>query len=330
MGKRTVVVFGGGGYVGAVLVPMLLAEGYAVRVFDTFWYGKAVFVSELSNPNLQLITGDIRDSDTVSQVLKGATDVIHLACISNDPSFDLDPKLGKSINLDSFAPLVRSAKESGVQRFIYASSSSVYGVKEEEKVTEELSLEPLTDYSKFKAACEEIILKEHSADFRCTVLRPATICGVSTRQRFDLSVNILTNHAINLHKITVFGGAQFRPNLHIQDMARAYIHVLVQDKNIDGAVFNVGGENLSLDQIALKVQKQIDANLEIYHSATDDLRSYRVDSSKILNELGFKPIYSVEKAIADLQTAFLESKYENSLENPMHFNIKRMKELSLA
>jgi len=161
-------------------------------------------------------------------------------------------------------------------------------------------------------------------------LRPATICGVSTRQRFDLSVNILTNHAINLHKITVFGGAQFRPNLHIQDMARAYIHVLVQDKNIDGAVFNVGGENLSLDQIALKVQKQIDANLEIYHSATDDLRSYRVDSSKILNELGFKPIYSVEKAIADLQTAFLESKYENSLENPMHFNIKRMKELSLA
>jgi len=330
MGKRTVVVFGGGGYVGAVLVPMLLAEGYAVRVLDTFWYGKAVFASELSNPNLQLITGDIRDSDTVSQVLKGATDVIHLACISNDPSFDLDPKLGKSINLDSFAPLVRSAKEGGVQRFIYASSSSVYGVKEEEKVTEELSLEPLTDYSKFKAACEEIILKEHSADFRCTVLRPATVCGVSTRQRFDLSVNILTNHAINLHKITVFGGSQFRPNLHIQDMARAYIHVLVQDKNIDGAIFNVGGENLSLDQIALKVQKQIDANLEIYHSATDDLRSYRVDSSKILNELGFKPIYSVDKAIADIQTAFLESEYENSLENPMYFNIKRMKELSLA
>jgi len=330
MGKRTVVVFGGGGYVGAVLVPMLLSEGYSVRVFDTFWYGEAVFTTELGNPDLRLIKGDIRELAAVAEVLKGATDVIHLACISNDPSFDLDPKLGKSINLDSFAPLVKSAKESGIQRFIYASSSSVYGVKEEEKVTEELSLEPLTDYSKFKAACEEIILKEHSADFRCTVLRPATVCGVSTRQRFDLSVNILTNHAINLRKITVFGGAQFRPNLHIQDMARAYLHVLVQDKNIDAAIFNVGGANLSLDQIALKVQMQIDANLEIHHSATDDLRSYRVDSSKILNELGFKPIYSVDKAIADLQAAFLQNKYVNSLENSMYFNIKRMKELSLA
>jgi nucleoside-diphosphate-sugar epimerase len=330
MRKRTVVVFGGGGYVGAALVPMLLSEGYAVRVFDTFWYGKAVFNSELSNPDLQLITGDIREIDAVYKVLKGATDVIHLACISNDPSFDLDPKLGKSINLDSFAPLVKSAKVSGIQRFIYASSSSVYGVKEEDNVTEELYLEPLTDYSKFKAFCEEIILQEHSADFRCTVLRPATVCGVSSRQRFDLSVNILTNHAINLGKITVFGGAQFRPNLHIQDMARAYLHVLVQDKNIDAAIFNVGGENLSLDQIALKVQKQIDTNLVIHHSETDDLRSYRVDSSKILNEIGFKPLYSVDKAIADLQSAFLEGKYENSLENAAYFNIKRMKELSLA
>jgi len=330
MMKRTVVIFGGGGYVGAVLTPMLLAEGYAVRVLDTFWYGKAVFMSEFKNPNLELIAGDIRDLGAVSSALTGATDVIHLACISNDPSFDLDPELGKSINLDSFAPLVKIAKQSGVHRFIYASSSSVYGVKVEEKVTEELSLEPLTDYSRFKANCEEIILAEHSADFRCTVLRPATVCGFSTRQRFDLSVNILTNHSINLKKITVFGGSQFRPNLHIKDMARAYVHVLAQDKKIDGAIFNVGGENLSLDQIALKVQKQIDPKLEIYHSDTDDLRSYRVDSSKILDELGFKPIYSVDEAIADLQNAFVQNKFENSLENSKYFNIKRMKELSLA
>jgi nucleoside-diphosphate-sugar epimerase len=330
MAKRTVVVFGGGGYVGAVLTPMLLAEGYTVRVFDTFWYGKTVFTAEALNPNLELIAGDIRDLEAVASALKGATDVIHLACISNDPSFDLDPALGKSINLDSFTPLVKIAKQSGVHRFIYASSSSVYGVKVEEKVTEELSLEPLTDYSKFKANCEEIILAAHTSDFRCTVLRPATVCGVSSRQRFDLSVNILTNHAVNLKKITVFGGSQFRPNLHIQDMARAYLHVLAQDKKIDGAIFNVGGENLSLDQIALKVQKQIDLKLEIHHSDTDDLRSYRVDSSKILDELGFKPIYSVDQAIADLQEAFVKDKYNNSLENSMYFNIKRMKELSLA
>ena len=330
MVKRTVVVFGGGGYVGAVLTPALLAEGYIVRVFDTFWYGKNVFKEVLTNPNLRLIQGDIRNIEEVRGVLKGATDVIHLACISNDPSFDLDPGLGKSINLDSFAPLVKAAKLSGIHRFIYASSSSVYGVKVEEKVTEELSLEPLTDYSKFKATCEEIILDAHTSDFKCTVLRPATICGVSLRQRFDLSVNILTNHAISLGKITVFGGSQFRPNLHIQDMARAYLHILQQDKNIDREIFNVGGENLSLDEIALKVQKQVGKRLEIHHSHSDDLRSYRVDSSKILTKLGFKPIYSVEQAIIDLQSEFENKKFQDSLENSMYFNIKRMKELSLA
>ena len=328
--KRTVVVFGGGGYVGAVLVPLLLAQGYVVRVFDTFWYGKEVFVTEVNNSNLELVTGDVRNVEAVSAVLNGATDVIHLACISNDPSFDLDPKLGKSINLDSFSPLVNLSKKNGVQRFIYASSSSVYGVKTEEKVTEDLNLEPLTDYSRFKANCEEIILAAHSPNFRCTVLRPATVCGVSPRQRFDLSVNILTNHAINLRKIMVFGGSQFRPNLHIQDMARAYLHLLEQDKNIDGAIFNVGGENLSLDQIAQKVKNQLDFELEIHHSDTNDLRSYRVDSSKIQVDLGFKPIFSVDDAITDLQKAFVDNRYENSLENSLYFNIKRMKALSLA
>jgi nucleoside-diphosphate-sugar epimerase len=219
---------------------------------------------------------------------------------------------------------------SGVQRFIYASSSSVYGVKQEERVTEELTLEPLTDYSKFKAICEEIILEKNSTDFMCTVVRPATICGVSTRQRFDLSVNILTNHAINLRKITVFGGEQFRPNLHIQDMVRAYVHILTQEKNTKSLIFNIGGENLSLNQIALKVREQIDLNLSIEHRETDDLRSYRVDSSRISNELGFKTIYSVEQAIKDLQIAFIEKKYNNSLNNSTYFNIQRMKELNLA
>jgi nucleoside-diphosphate-sugar epimerase len=330
MSSRSVVVFGGGGYVGSALVPMLLSKDFKVKVFDTFWYGRSVFASVADNPNLELITGDIRDIHAVSEVLKNTTDVIHLACISNDPSFDLNPSLGKSINLDSFPPLVNIAKLSGVQRFIYASSSSVYGVKQEERVTEELTLEPLTDYSKFKAICEEIILEKNSTDFMCTVVRPATICGVSTRQRFDLSVNILTNHAINLRKITVFGGEQFRPNLHIQDMVRAYVHILTQEKNTKSLIFNIGGENLSLNQIALKVREQIDLNLSIEHRETDDLRSYRVDSSRISNELGFKTIYSVEQAIKDLQIAFIEKKYNNSLNNSTYFNIQRMKELNLA
>ena len=330
MNRRTVVVFGGGGYVGSALVPALLAQDFKVLVFDTFWYGETPFALMSNNPNLQIITGDIRDISAVSRVLKNATDVIHLACISNDPSFDLNPLLGKSINLDSFAPLVNIAKSSGIQRFIYASSSSVYGVKEEERVTEELSLEPLTDYSKFKAICEEIILEKNSSNFMCTVLRPATVCGVSSRQRFDLSVNILTNHAINLRKITVFGGEQFRPNLHIQDMVRAYTHILAQEKSTKNLIFNVGGENLSINQIALKVRDQIDPSLNIEHKDTDDLRSYRVDSSRILNELGFKPAYSVDQAIEDLQNAFIENKFQNSLEDSAYFNIKRMKELNLA
>ncbi len=330
MEKRIVVVFGGAGYVGSALTPELLSAGYAVRVFDTFWYGKNVFENQNKNPNLHLITGDIRNQQEVSDALKGATDVIHLACISNDPSFDLNPKLGKSINLDSFPPLVRIAKNSGVRRFIYASSSSVYGIKVEEKVTEELNLEPLTDYSKFKAECEKIILQSHSSDFRCTVLRPATICGVSNRQRFDLSVNILTNHAINRKRITIFGGSQFRPNLHIQDMVRAYLHVLREEKKIDRAIYNVGGENLSLNQIATKVREQINPDLIVEYSETNDLRSYRVDSTKIFEELEFKPIYSVDQAITDINNSFLQHKYVNSLENPIYFNINRMKELGLG
>jgi nucleoside-diphosphate-sugar epimerase len=169
MNKQTIVVFGGGGYVGSVLVPMLLKKNYRVRVFDTFWYGKDVFARHKDNIELELIKSDIRDIQSVTLALQNADIVIHLACISNDPSFDLDPKLGRSINLDSFSPLAESAKRLGINHFIYASSSSVYGIKQEDKVTEQLSLEPLTDYSKFKMLCEEIILEKHSSDFDQTL-----------------------------------------------------------------------------------------------------------------------------------------------------------------
>ena len=330
MKNRKVIVFGGGGYVGSVLIPKLLQTGIKVSVFDTFWYGKDVFSPAVSsNPNLTLIQDDIRNIPAVASALLGVTDVIHLACISNDPSFDLNPELGKSINLDCFMPLVVECKKAGVQRFIYASSSSVYGVKEEERVTEELILEPLTDYSKFKAACEFTLLELASPDFVCTVLRPATVCGVSTRQRFDLSVNILTNHAINKGKITVFGGTQHRPNLHIQDMADSYIHVLQQpEKKVSSKIYNVGGENLSLDEIAEKV-KTITGVSDIVHEPTDDLRSYRVDSSKIAEDLGFYPTKSVDNAIEDLAKAFQGNLYSESLSSSRYFNIKRMQELAL-
>jgi nucleoside-diphosphate-sugar epimerase len=216
---KTVLVTGGAGYIGAVLTPLLLEAGYKVRVLDLFLYGEQVFDNLKEKPGLQLIKGDLRNQALLRKSLAGVDAVIHLACISNDPSFELDPALGRSINYEAFIPLVDIAKESGVTRFIYASSSSVYGIKDEPNVTEELERKPLTDYSRFKAMCEDELEKRRAPDFTTVTLRPATVCGYSPRLRLDLSVNILTNHAINKGQITVFGGAQLRPNFHVRDCA---------------------------------------------------------------------------------------------------------------
>jgi len=309
-------------------VPSLIGEGYEVVAVDTFWYGREV-IDSTPRESLLVYDVDIRDQFSLSKVMHGVTDVIHLACISNDPSFDLNPQLGKSINLDAFEPLVKLSINSGVRRFIYASSSSVYGVKEEEKVTEELSLKPLTDYSKFKAMCEDILLKYTSSNFVGTVLRPATVCGWSPRQRFDLSVNILTNHAINNGQIKVFGGTQYRPNIHIEDMVDAYLLTLNAPESIvNSEVFNVGSDNLSMDQIAEEVSRNTGVD-RIIHEPTDDLRSYRIDSSKISKALGFEFRRNVGSAVIDLVKAFNEKKFQDSMNNAMYFNIKRMKELEI-
>ena len=198
-----VLVTGGAGYVGSVLVPKLLDAGYKVRVLDLYIYGRHVLDIVKDHPNLEQIQGDIRDQALLKRVLPGCDAVLHLACISNDPSFELNPELGKSINYDAFGPLVDVAKDSGVRRFIYASSSSVYGLKDEPNVTEELDLRPLTDYSKYKAMCEEVLLAKREPGFVPLILRPATVCGYSPRLRLDLTVNILTNHAVNNKKITL-------------------------------------------------------------------------------------------------------------------------------
>jgi len=248
---RKVLVTGGAGYVGAVLVPKMLESGYAVKVLDLYLYGDRVLDSVAGHPNVEQVKGDIRDRRLLEHVIPGCDSVVHLACISNDPSFELDPQLGKSINYDAFFDLVAVARDSGVKRFILASSSSVYGIKSEERVTEELALEPLTDYSKFKALCEDVLLKMQAPDFTTVVLRPATVCGYSPRLRLDLTVNILTNHAVNSGRITVFGGRQKRPNIHIDDMAAAYLHLLqAPDNQIAGKVFNVGYENYTVFELA--------------------------------------------------------------------------------
>lgn len=326
--QRTVLVTGGAGYVGSRLVPDLLSAGYQVRVLDTCWYGEPETKQTDGSSAFSLVRGDVRDEQVVLQALVGVTDVIHLACISNDPSYDLDPDLGKSINLDSFLPLVKSAKDSGVSRFIYASSSSVYGVKEEENVTEDLALEPLTDYSRFKAECEDILLAERAPGFISTTLRPATVCGPAPRQRMDLTVNLLTNHAYNSGVIKVFGGSQYRPNLHIRDMCRAYLTILEQDaEHIDGQVFNVGTDNLTVMEIAERVRGFVSKEVDLVVEPSPDNRSYRISSERIFEHLGFRPLHTVDDAIRDLLEWFDRGAFPGGLTDSRYFNIARMQEI---
>ena len=329
---KSVLVTGGAGYVGSVLVPKLLKAGYRVKVIDLFMYGNDVLKSVTGHPNLAQIKGDIRDVSLLKREIPGTDAIIHLACISNDPSYELNPSLGKSINYNAFLPLVDISKDAGVKRFIFASSSSVYGVKKEENVTEELSLEPLTDYSKFKALCEEYLLKKQSSEFTVLVLRPATVCGYSPRLRLDLTVNILTNHALNSGKISVFGGEQKRPNLHIEDMTDLYVKTLEYPKEkIAGKIFNVGYENYKVIEIAQMVKDTIGKkNIQVVVTESDDKRSYCVSSEKIKKELGFIPRRSVQEAISDLQNAFEGNLVPNAMTDIRYYNIKTMQALNLT
>lgn len=328
---KRVLVTGGAGYVGSNLVPKLLGRGYEVTVLDVYTYGEEVLASSRGNPNLREVKGDLRDLPTVQRALDGCDAVIHLACISNDPSFELDPDLGKSINYDAFRPLVKASKDVGVRRFIYASSSSVYGIKEEQNVHEGLPLKPLTDYSKFKAMCEDVLDEEREPGFVTLTLRPATVCGYAPRLRLDLTVNILTNHAVNNGKIRVFGGKQLRPNIHVDDMTDLYCQSLeYAPALIDGNVFNAGYENHSVMDIAETVRGVIGQTVDIAVEPTNDNRSYHISSEKIRRELGFEPSHTIEDAVRDLQTAFNAGKIPNSMSDDRYYNIKRMQAINLA
>jgi nucleoside-diphosphate-sugar epimerase len=327
---KSVLVTGGAGYVGSVLVPGLLDKGYHVKVLDLYMFGEHVLDAVKEHPNLEQIKGDIRNRKLLEQVIPGCAAVIHLACISNDPSFELDPELGKSINYDAFFGLVDVSRASGVRRFIYASSSSVYGIKEEPNVTEDLPLMPLTDYSKYKAMCEQVLLQKRKPGFVTLILRPSTVCGYSPRMRLDLTVNILTNHAVNNKKITVFGGQQMRPNIHIADMVDVYLKALEwPDEVIDGKIYNVGYENYKVIEIAEMVRKVVGQEVEIVTTPTDDNRSYHVSSQKIRRELGFVAQHSVEDAVCDLVAAFQAGQIPDPMTDIRYYNIKMMQHLRL-
>ncbi len=333
MSKGHVLVTGGAGYVGSALVPKLLDAGYDVTVLDLYLYGDGalVFPTCNANPRLRQVKGDLRDAATVAKALDGVTTVIHLACISNDPSYDLDPTLGRSINYEAFRPLVRAAKAAGVSRFIYASSSSVYGVKEEAEVTEDLPLEPLTDYSKFKALCEQELLEERAPGFTVCTLRPSTVCGYAPRQRLDVVVNIFTNQAVNNGKIRVTGGPQKRPNIHIDDMCAAYLHLLEQPaEKIDGKIWNAGDTNYSILELAEMVKKVIGPQVEIEVQPTNDPRSYHVSGKRIRDEIGFHLTHTLEQAVQGVADAIRDGRLTDSLNNPLYFNIKQMQQTKLV
>tara|TARA_Y100001970_G_scaffold53704_1_gene68092 strand:- start:31797 stop:32774 length:978 start_codon:yes stop_codon:yes gene_type:complete len=323
---KKLFITGGAGYVGAVLVPYLLEKGYTITTLDLMIYGEDVLKK---HKNLKIIKGDIRDIKLLEKVIPGHDTLIHLACISNDPSFELNPELGKSINYDAFLPLVEISKKS-VKRFIFASSSSVYGIKKEKNVEESMGLEPLTDYSKFKADCEKLLLKYKSENFDTVILRPATVCGYSPRQRLDLVVNILTNLAYKKRNISVFGGDQLRPNIHIDDMAKAYEVLIEADKSkVSGQIFNVGYENQTVLQLAETVKKVIGDDVKLERSKSDDNRSYHISSKKIEKILGFKTQKNIKDAVSDLKKAFEDGRLPNSLNEEKYFNIKKMQSLKL-
>jgi len=327
MSKENVFVTGGAGYVGSILIQKLINKGYDTRVLDLMWFGSQGLNSV--KDKCETIKGDIRDSKLVEKCLDNTDYVIHLAAISNDPCSDLNPELTKQVNYVATKNLIKLSKEKGIKRFIYASSSSVYGVKKEPNVTENLPLEPLTIYSRTKVWAEKIVRENNNEKFTAVNIRPATVCGYSPRMRLDLTVNILTNHAINKGKITVFGGEQKRPNIHIEDITDYYIDLLkVPKEKIAGETFNAGYENHTVMQIAEMVRDVIGNHVQIETTPTDDLRSYHISSEKIKRVLGLSPKKTIKDAIIDLKNAF-ENNLIPNLNDLNYKNIEKMKELNL-
>ena len=283
-----IFVTGACGYKGSVLVPKLLRAGHMVRAFDIMWFGNHLE----PHPNLEVIRGDVRNIAEVD--LTGVDAIIHLSSVANDPCSDLDPKLTWEISCLATMQLADRARRQGVGRFIYASSGSVYGVKEEEQVTEDLELTPISEYNKTKMCAERIILS-YDRDMAVQVVRPATVCGYSPRMRLDVAVNLLTMQALKKGEITVLGGDQTRPNIHIDDITDLYLFLLDHPEHV--GVYNAGFENLTILEIARMIAEEIPA--EIIVKPSNDPRSYRVNSDRLL-ATGFRPKKSVRDAVSEI------------------------------
>ena len=304
-----ILVTGAAGYKGSALIPKLLSAGHQVVSFDTEWFGDML----PEHPNLKKVNGDVRLIDTVP--LDGADCVIHLASIANDPCGDLNPKLTWEVSALATMQLADRCYRQGIGHFIYASSGSVYGLKSEEHVVEELSAEPLSEYNKTKMVAERVVLS-YSRDMTIQVVRPATVCGVSPRMRLDVAVNLLTMQALRHNEMTVLGGSQVRPNIHIDDITDVYMHFL-QNPELTG-VYNAGFENISIMDLAVMIAEKTGAKLTVKES--NDPRSYRVNSDKLLGT-GFKPSKSVAIAIDDIISAYNAG---DLTDEDRHYNLRWM------
>ena len=325
--KGSVLVCGGAGYVGSKLVFRLATQGYRVFVFDTFWFGPTL----PRHPNIFPITYDMRERPFIPTPTDGSRikTVIHLACISNDPCFDLNPALARAVNFECFEPFVACARERGVERFIYASSSSVYGISDAERVTEDHPLNPLTDYSRYKIECEKVLLRYQRHDFHPVIVRPATVCGTSPRMRFDLIVNLLTRQAIETGVITIHSETNCRTNIHIDDLCRLYEYLVERPlAQVSGQIFNAGGENMTLLEIAHWVALLTGAGIILKPTATDG-RSYRITSWLVERKIGFRPEKTVADAISDICGAVRAGSLSTA-PSPLTVNIERMRELGLG
>ncbi|NQS98374.1 MAG: SDR family oxidoreductase [candidate division Zixibacteria bacterium] len=326
--QRRVLVPGGGGYVGARLAPELLNRGYRVRIVDIFWFGEHVLDSVRGHPNLEIIKGDLRNRELVKRSLKDVTDVIHLACISNDPSADLDPQFTKSISFDAVVMLLEEAKKMPLQRFIYAGSSSVYGIKDEPNVTEDSPHKPLTLYAKYKSDTIPYVLGLEEAGIAPVVIHPGTLCGWSPRQRLDLTVNIFTHLAWRNRRITIFGGEQLRPSLTLEDQIELYLLLLEKEAEaISGKVWNVRNENYSVREMAELVASMFD-DVVLVTTPTNDNRSYHTSGDKIKKELGWEPHHTIQDAVRQLRAAFDDGRIKDP-SNPVYYNVKLMEKLKI-
>ena len=327
---KKIFITGGGGYVGTRLIPYLLKKNYTITVYDTFYFGNKL----RKDKNLKLIRGDIRNVSKIKKACKNHEIFIHLACISNDSSFELNKNLSTSINLNAFEPMVKAAKSSQIKRFIYASTSSVYGLSDKKNVRENHPLVPLTLYNKFKGMCEPLLLKHTDKNFTGVIFRPATVCGYSDKMRLDLSVNILTNFAFNKNFIKVFGGKQLRPNLHILDYCDVIQKLITAPKNkIENQIFNVGNQNMSINKIANMVKKIVEKKynkkIKIIKEESKDIRSYHINADKIKKILNFKRKRKIEDAILEMCKAYELGKIPNSFSDVNYFNVKKIKLLKV-